>query len=103
MKIDQPNQNTALTYAGSGRAEKSDAHGETVGSQHGATDRVNLSGFPAAAAVSQPSDPARVQRVNELKLLIDTGTYSVSSISVAEKMIGKMLGDVTFAPAAVSA
>ena len=90
MKIEDLNPNSAVSHPGNGRTDRSetaDAHGETVARQHAATDKVRLSKYIAAVAVSDGPQDIRVNRVAEIKNQIGNGSYQVSSQAVAEKML----------------
>lgn len=99
MKIEDLNQNPAVSYPSNGRTERSeaaDAHGEGVAKQHAATDKVKLSSYIAVVAASEERQDARINKVAEIKSQIDNGSYQVSSRAVAEKMLSRlaMVGSV---------
>ena len=88
MKIDDMNQNSAVSYPGNGRTDRSEAaDAQTVAKQHVATDKVRLSRYIAVVAASEGTQDVRVNRVAEIKSQIDNGSYQVSSHAVAEKML----------------
>jgi negative regulator of flagellin synthesis FlgM len=91
MKIDELNQKSAVAYL-VGRTDKSepaDVHGEAVAKQHAGADKVELSSYIPVASKSQQG--LRVNRVEEVKAQIASGTYQVSSRAVAEKMVSRLV------------
>jgi len=93
MKVDEMNQKPTVAYLVGGRADKpeqTDAHGEGVAKQHaGAADKVDLSSYMPVATKSQQG--LRVDRVEEIKAQVASGTYQVSSKAVAAKMLSKLV------------
>ncbi|OGU05548.1 MAG: flagellar biosynthesis anti-sigma factor FlgM [Geobacteraceae bacterium GWC2_58_44] len=94
MKIDELNQNTALSHVANGRTDKSepaDVHGETAAKKQAAAVKVELSSYMPVLPASQKQQDPRVSRVEELKSQINSGTYQVSGRAVAEKMLSKIV------------
>ena len=96
MKIDDLNQNLAVSYPGNGRTDRSEAadHGETAAKPQTATDHVKLSSYMSLVSASEPrqDQSARVNQVAQIKTRVDNGSYQVSSRVVAEKMLAKFAG-----------
>ena len=93
MKIDELNQNAALSLIASGRTDKSepiDAHGEAAAKQASA-DKVDLSNYMPVVPTSQARLDSRVSRVDEIKSQIEAGSYQVPGRAVAEKMLSKIV------------
>jgi len=93
MKVDELNQKPTVAYLVGGRTDKTeaaDSHGEAVAKQHpGAADKVELSSYMPVATKSQQG--LRVDRVEEIKAQVASGSYQVSSRAVAEKMLSKLV------------
>jgi negative regulator of flagellin synthesis FlgM len=92
MKIDELNQNPAVSYLVNGRTDRSepaDVRGDTVAKQH--ADKVELSSYMPVVAGSQKQQDARMSRVDEIKSQMKSGSYQVSGRAVAEKMLSKIV------------
>jgi negative regulator of flagellin synthesis FlgM len=99
MKVDL-NQTQVLTYAGTGRSERSEAADAQQGASKQLTaDKVDFSRVPSEAPASDV-DVAREAQVAEIKTRVENGTYQVSGIAVAEKLVSRML--LTQAPPSAS-
>jgi negative regulator of flagellin synthesis FlgM len=97
MKIDDLNQKSAVAHLASGRADKpesAEVHGDASAKLHAGSDKVELSSYmpvvPASKSL-QDQQSLRVNRVEEVKSQIASGTYQVSSHDVAEKMLSKIV------------
>lgn len=98
MKIDEINQKSAVSHLGNGRAERPeppDVHGEPVAKQHVAADKVELSSYMPVVLASQGRQDTRVNRIEEIKSQIESGSYQISGRSVAEKMLSKIVMSTT--------
>jgi negative regulator of flagellin synthesis FlgM len=95
MKIDELNQQAAVSYLSTARADKQlevdDSHSEAAGKKQRRTDQVDISGYVQSAPVQSEREAIRSSRVEELKAQIAAGTYEVSSRAVAEKMLSKIV------------
>ena len=94
MKIDELNQKTAVSYLAAARADKSDpagAHSEAVTKQHAGSDKVDLSSYMPVVPASKSQQGVRVNRVEEVKAQLASGTYQVPGRAVAEKMLSKLV------------
>lgn len=94
MKIDELNQNPAVSHLVNGRIDKfeaADAHGEAAGKQQAAADRVDLSSYIPVVPTSQKQQDLRANRLAELKSQIESGSYHVPVSAVAEKMLSKIV------------
>ena len=92
MKIDELSQKAAVTYLVEGRTDKTasaEVQSEAVSKQHAGADKVELSSYMPVAPKSQQG--LRVNRVEEVKAQIASGSYQVPSRAIAEKMLSKLV------------
>ena len=93
MRIDELNQNAALSPRGDGRSERSEpseTHGETIAKQQTAADKVDLSSNMSASRVSDLRQDERVSRIAEIQSQVQAGSYHVPGRAVAEMMLSKI-------------
>jgi negative regulator of flagellin synthesis FlgM len=94
MKIDELNQNSAVAYLAAVRADKTesaDSLAEAAAKQSGGSDKVALSSYMPVVPASKREQGLRVNRVEEVKAQLASGSYQVSSRAVAEKMLSKLV------------
>lgn len=95
MKLEELNTNPAATHLAVVRNDKpeaGDAHAETAARQQAATDKVELSRYmPVVPTSKQRREDIRVEKVEELRSQIKSGTYEVSSQDLAQKMLSKLV------------
>ncbi|MBU5614451.1 flagellar biosynthesis anti-sigma factor FlgM [Geomonas azotofigens] len=94
MKVEDLNSNPAVSHLAVVRNDKPDT-GEAqaeAAKQQAAADKVELSSYiPVVPTSKQRRDDIRVDRVEELRTQIKSGTYEVSSKDLAEKMLSKLV------------
>lgn len=94
MKIDELNQNAAVSHVANSRTDKTepgDAQGEASSAKkQAAAVKVELSSYMPVVPSSQREQDPRVSRLEELKSQINSGTYQVSALEVAEKMLSRI-------------
>jgi len=95
MKIDELNQNSAAAYLAAVRSDKqpetADTQSDASAKKQPASDKVDLSSFQTASAVTELPSDKTVSRVDALKAQIAAGTYQVPGRAVAEKMLSKIV------------
>ncbi|QXE89247.1 flagellar biosynthesis anti-sigma factor FlgM [Geomonas subterranea] len=94
MKLEELNSNPAVSHLAVVRNDKPDT-GEAqaeAAKQQAAADKVELSSYmPVVPTTKQRRDDIRVDRVEELRAQIKSGTYQVTSQDLAEKMLSKLV------------
>ena len=94
MKIDELNQNAVVSHVANNRTDKTEqgeAQGEASSAKkQAAAVNVELSSYMPVVPSSQRQQDTGVTRLEELKSQINGGTYQVSALDVAEKMLSRI-------------
>lgn len=93
MKIEEMNQALVASHLSVVRTDKSQptgVNGEAAGKPNASADKVELSSYMPVVSSKERQD-TRVNRVEELKSQIKSGSYQVSGRAVAEKMLSKIV------------